>query len=162
MMLKVVTQDLCRPVHLSVLGVEMELDGLPFGMELCITEGEDDSVAVSLADPMEEALIDAVQPEEELIEDDIPEEAQQPYIISVRHDEELLNELKELRKVISSEQSIPPYCVFNDKVLHEIVRVMPEDMKDISGISGIGKVKLESYGLRFLEAVRRYREGMVA
>jgi ATP-dependent DNA helicase RecQ len=43
-------------------------------------------------------------------------------------------------------ESVPPYVIFSDKVLREIARQKPENMEEMSGVSGVGATKLEKYG----------------
>jgi ATP-dependent DNA helicase RecQ len=66
-------------------------------------------------------------------------------------DRELFDRLRELRQEIASEQGVPPYVVFSDKTLRELSRHRPADREAMLAIHGIGEVKFERYGERFLE-----------
>ena len=48
---------------------------------------------------------------------------------------------------------MPPYIIFNDKTLIEMVNNKPETLEDMSEISGVGEHKLKKYGLTFLNAI---------
>ena len=72
---------------------------------------------------------------------------------------ELFAKLSQLRKRLAAEQSVPPYVVFQDKVLREMVERMPSDLPEMSKVPGVGLSKLEKYGERFLEVLS---EGVAA
>ncbi len=69
-------------------------------------------------------------------------------------DEALLARLRDLRRTISREESVPAYVVFADRTLAEIAARRPADAGAMGRIRGVGPVKLERYGERFLEVVR--------
>jgi ATP-dependent DNA helicase RecQ len=64
---------------------------------------------------------------------------------------ELFNILKTKRLKLAKEQNLPPYVVFHDKTLVEMVKVKPKNLEEMSKISGIGQAKVEKYGSIFLE-----------
>lgn len=70
--------------------------------------------------------------------------------------EKLFESLRELRLSIAEEQSVPPYAIFADKTLLELVQYRPQDMNAMACISGVGELKLEHYGERFLDALRTH------
>ena len=67
--------------------------------------------------------------------------------------DELFKKLALLRKSLAATENVPPYLVFHDKTLHEMVSKMPKDLKTMGGISGVGLAKLEKYGHVFLDAI---------
>ena len=67
--------------------------------------------------------------------------------------DELFKKLALLRKSLATAENVPPYLVFHDKTLHEMVSKMPKDLKTMGGISGVGLAKLEKYGAVFLDAI---------
>jgi len=67
--------------------------------------------------------------------------------------EKLFESLRELRLSIAEEQSVPPYAIFADKTLLELVQYRPQNMDTMACISGVGELKLEHYGERFLNAL---------
>lgn len=69
-------------------------------------------------------------------------------------DRELFDALRELRLRIAREKNLPPYVIFHDRTLMEIATKRPADLNGLSGISGVGKSKLDKYGALFLAAVR--------
>jgi len=66
--------------------------------------------------------------------------------------------LRALRLQISREQDVPPYAVFADKTLLEMVRYRPGSIDDLLCIAGVGRMKLSAYGERFVEALLRHED----
>ncbi|MDA8234686.1 MAG: DNA helicase RecQ [Clostridia bacterium] len=66
--------------------------------------------------------------------------------------------LRQLRKEISQIEKIPPYVIFPDSTLQEMCRYYPQDRAAMLSIKGMGEVKFERYGNRFLELIQRYAE----
>ncbi|HWP95315.1 MAG TPA: DNA helicase RecQ [Syntrophomonadaceae bacterium] len=66
--------------------------------------------------------------------------------------------LRELRLQIAQEQKVPPYVVFPDTTLREMVQSLPLDREAMLKITGVGEVKYSRYGQQFLELIRRYVE----
>ena len=67
---------------------------------------------------------------------------------------ELFEKLRVLRKSIADAEAVPAYIVFSDAVLRAIAASVPTTERDLLAISGVGPVKLERYGARFLELLR--------
>jgi len=67
---------------------------------------------------------------------------------------ELFTLLASIRKDISKEAGLPPYVVFHNKTMWEMVRKKPDTLEAMGNIEGVGKVKLEKYGPAFLEAIK--------
>ena len=66
----------------------------------------------------------------------------------------LWEKLRALRLQLAREQEIPPYMIFHDSTLREMVLEKPHSADGFSRISGVGRSKLERYGPAFLEALR--------
>ena len=65
----------------------------------------------------------------------------------------LWEKLRELRLKISKDLGVPPYVVFHDKTLKEMVLHTPKDRRELMEISGVGQVKADRFGHEFLEAI---------
>jgi len=65
----------------------------------------------------------------------------------------LLARLKELRLALAQARNVPAYVVFPDSTLEAMVRARPGSLEAMAEISGVGPVKLETYGEAFLEAI---------
>jgi len=68
-------------------------------------------------------------------------------------DEALWESLRVARLELAKAQDVPPYVIFHDKTLREIVERRPQTLEEFATISGVGERKLELYGQTFLEAV---------
>jgi superfamily II DNA helicase RecQ len=64
-----------------------------------------------------------------------------------------------LRRKLAEEHSVPPYVIFPDSTLLEMLRSQPVSLSDMAQVSGVGARKLERYGQAFLEVLgaRRHR-----
>lgn len=71
-------------------------------------------------------------------------------------DEDLLAKLKKLRVTIARREGVPPYIVFNDKTLNDMVRKRPLSRSEFGRIDGVGERKTERYWRDFVNAVRRH------
>ena len=69
-------------------------------------------------------------------------------------DDPLLASLKSWRREQARDQGVPPYVVFHDRTLQELVAVRPGSMAELEQVSGIGKAKLERYGNALLEVLQ--------
>ncbi len=72
----------------------------------------------------------------------------------VRGDERPLWEaLRSLRRKLAEEHSVPPYVIFPDATLLEMLRSQPQSLADMARVSGVGARKLERYGQAFLDVL---------
>ena len=69
-------------------------------------------------------------------------------------DEALFQKLRALRLDIARELGKPPYIVFSDKTLRDMVRVKPVTDDQFLAVNGVGESKLKQYGERFMAAIR--------
>ena len=68
----------------------------------------------------------------------------------------LFNNLKRLRKDIADSEDVPPYIIFSDATLLEMVQTTPTSKKELINVTGVGKIKLEKYGNLFLEEIKDF------
>lgn len=68
-------------------------------------------------------------------------------------DAALVDALKKWRRREASEQNVPPYIIFGDRTLSEIVALKPQTEDDLRLVSGIGETKAERYGEAILRIV---------
>ena len=66
-------------------------------------------------------------------------------------------ELKALRRELADENNIPAYIVFSDATLIDMCKKLPTTTEELLEVSGVGKVKLELYGDKFLQILKSYR-----
>lgn len=68
----------------------------------------------------------------------------------------LFKKLVTLRRQISQEVNLPPYIIFHDTTLKDMVSKMPVDLDEMKEVSGVGITKLEKYGVRFVDVIKEY------
>ncbi|HEY9526378.1 MAG TPA: DNA helicase RecQ [Anaerolineales bacterium] len=66
--------------------------------------------------------------------------------------------LRQKRKEMADEASVPPYVIFSDRTLIEMAAYYPQSVSSLLRISGVGQVKLRQYGEAFLYVIRGYSE----
>ncbi len=71
-------------------------------------------------------------------------------------DEALWQALRKARTALAKEQGVPPYVVFHDTTLRELVRLKPLKREEMERIQGVGEHKLRRYGEVFLRVVREH------
>ena len=62
--------------------------------------------------------------------------------------------LRNCRRELAEEQSVPPYVIFHDSTLVEMCSMAPKTLDAFSKLSGVGERKLMKYGEAFLAAIR--------
>jgi len=50
-------------------------------------------------------------------------------------------------------EKIPPYVIFHDSTLLEMVNFKPTNLEQLGRISGVGQAKLDRYGEAFLSVI---------
>lgn len=70
-----------------------------------------------------------------------------------RGDQALFDALREERKRIATELGKPPYVIFHDKTLYDMVQNRPSNLAEFAELAGVGSNKLEQYGEAFLSVV---------
>lgn len=73
-------------------------------------------------------------------------------------DPELYSILKDLRKKIARQNSLPPYVIFQDPSLEAMATTYPVNIEELAGIAGVGAGKARRYGKEFVEVIRRHVE----
>jgi len=58
----------------------------------------------------------------------------------------LFNLLRDWRSKQSKKEGIPPYVLFTNKELAQIVKQRPQSLTELGKIDGVGKAKIEKYG----------------
>ena len=69
----------------------------------------------------------------------------------------LFEHLRQHRKQLASQLSVPPYIIFPDTVLIDLANIRPKTLGEFGNIKGVGEAKLKKYGLLFLEAISQYK-----
>jgi len=69
-------------------------------------------------------------------------------------DQNLWNALRACRKRLAEEHGVPPYVIFHDATLREMLEFRPTTESELLSITGVGQSKLERFGDEFLEVIR--------
>lgn len=75
------------------------------------------------------------------------------------NDDPLWHALKTKRTELAKEQGVPPYVIFHDSTLLEILNQKPGNLTEMGNISGIGQAKLARYGDDFLQVLEDFSNG---
>ena len=70
--------------------------------------------------------------------------------------EALFERLRALRKQLADSQGLPPYVIFHDATLREMVARRPRNLGQFADIRGVGEGKLLRYGQQFIDALREH------
>lgn len=73
-------------------------------------------------------------------------------------DERLMELLKELRKKVAKEKSLPPFVIFLESSLEDMATMYPTTIAELEKISGVSKGKALRYGKPFIELITKYVE----
>ncbi|MEA3276289.1 MAG: DNA helicase RecQ [Pseudomonadota bacterium] len=71
-------------------------------------------------------------------------------------DQELWEALRAKRRELAAEQGVPPYVIFHDAVLMQMVEHRPQNLARLALLEGVGERKLAQYGYEFLQVLGRY------
>jgi ATP-dependent DNA helicase RecQ len=71
-------------------------------------------------------------------------------------DEGLWTALRALRVRLAEDLGVPPYLVFHDATLKEMVKKRPDSIVKMALISGVGEQKLERYGDDFIAEISKH------
>lgn len=69
-------------------------------------------------------------------------------------DMHLWHALRKLRKSLADEANVPPYVIFSDATLKDMILKRPNSGEEMLCVNGVGDVKLERFGDAFLEVLR--------
>ncbi len=70
-------------------------------------------------------------------------------------DETLMQALRDLRRQLADANGVPPYVVFHDAALKDMIQQRPAALSEMLNVLGVGQAKLDKYGQAFLEVLNR-------
>ena len=76
-------------------------------------------------------------------------------------DRRLWEALRQCRKRLADEHDVPPYVIFHDATLLEMVHLRPLNEQQLLAINGVGQGKLSKYGGDFLRIINEHELDMV-
>jgi len=68
-------------------------------------------------------------------------------------EQKLWDTLRAKRLELATIQSVPPYMIFHDSTLTDMITQRPRTLIDFARLSGVGATKLENYGQSFLDVL---------
>ena len=71
-------------------------------------------------------------------------------------DEALWEALRVLRLSLAEKAGVPPYVIFHDATLQEMLKVRPTNLNDMNRITGVGEQKLERFGKKFIDEIAKF------
>ena len=76
---------------------------------------------------------------------------------SIATNSSLFEVLRALRRKLADEENKPPFMIFSDATLHDMVRIKPNNLQQLLTVSGVGQHKLARYGQMMLDALQHER-----
>jgi ATP-dependent DNA helicase RecQ len=76
----------------------------------------------------------------------------------ISKDDPLFETLREVRRTIAERENVPPFVIFSDAALKDMCAKLPRTSEDFLGVSGVGELKLQKYGLEFIQNIRQFCE----
>lgn len=78
----------------------------------------------------------------------VKEKGNNPY-----RNDPLFESLRLLRKALAEEEAKPPFVIFSDATLYDMVEKKPKTLAEMRHVSGVGEYKLKHYGEQFLALI---------
>ena len=69
--------------------------------------------------------------------------------------------LRHCRKILAEENNVPPFVIFHDATLMEMMERQPENHQQFLQLSGVGESKLEKYADAFLKTISEHSNNTV-
>ncbi len=70
-------------------------------------------------------------------------------------EEALFQRLRKVREEIAMKEHVPPYVVFSNATLRDMCRKKPRNRSEFMEVSGVGAMRAEKYGTRFMTEIRK-------
>ena len=68
----------------------------------------------------------------------------------------MFEELRVLRARLAKAENVPPYIIFSDKSLDDMVTLRPQTELKFLEVSGVGQNKLQKYGETFMSLIKEF------
>jgi len=75
----------------------------------------------------------------------------------LEYNQDLFEALRKLRYELSQEENVPAYIIFGDKTLYHMASLVPITKEEMLEVNGVGEVKFERYGEKFLEVLANWK-----
>jgi ATP-dependent DNA helicase RecQ len=141
-------------LHLKISGFSIDLMDISSTGKVSVIE-DSGNVSIEVLPVEEKLFVDNATDDLQEVEQAEPLSEAVPEVLDISPDL-LFQRLVALRKQIAKEEKLPPYIIFHDTSLKDMVSKLPVDLEAMKNVSGVGHAKLEKYGDRFIEAIRGY------
>ena len=132
--------------HLSVNDVNTFIEFLISGNYLMVEQGQ--FPLVKMTERGKNVLLGA----------EIVHRKEQVRVATVSKENPIFEALRALRREIALSEGVPPFVIFSDKTLQDMVAKLPRTLSDLLGVSGVGQQKCDKYGEQFLEVLAGFDE----
>ena len=68
----------------------------------------------------------------------------------------LFEHLRQVRRELAEERQVPAFVIFSDAALRDMARRKPRTEEEFLAVHGVGTVKLQNFGRRFVSEIRAY------
>lgn len=75
-----------------------------------------------------------------------------------KHDAQLFAMLKAERAYLAKAQNLPAYVIFHDETLAALAIARPHSLSELEPIPGMGKTKIERYGMNVIDVVAAFEQ----
>lgn len=72
--------------------------------------------------------------------------------------DELFEQLRQVRRELAESQGVPPFVIFSDRTLRELCTTMPTTLDEMLSVHGIGESKIKKYGEQFLSILIEHED----
>ena len=72
---------------------------------------------------------------------------------ALEYHSESFEALRELRRELAVQRGVAPFMILSDTSLQEMAYYFPQNLEDLEKIYGMGQVKIQSFGEKFLEKI---------
>lgn len=76
----------------------------------------------------------------------------------ITEDSPLFEKLRSLRREIAQDAGVPPFVVFSDRSLQDMVALRPMTEEAFLEVNGVGRTKLERYGAAFIAEIQSFEK----
>jgi ATP-dependent DNA helicase RecQ len=74
------------------------------------------------------------------------------------YNQELFERLREVRRTLATERSLPAYCILHDSALRQMARAYPSTAEEFARIPNVGSKKAADFGALFVAAILEHRQ----
>ena len=69
-------------------------------------------------------------------------------------DAALYGAIKDWRRHAAEEENVPPYVIFGDRTIEDLILKKPRTVRELLNVFGIGEIKAEKFGSAILKLVK--------